>query len=208
MYEKKLNKKLAQAILEAGYEEPIPAHKKGITRIKSGQDFLCFAPEKSGKTTAIVIGVIQQLVRAINDVPRALIMVPSKQHALDMKAVFDVFGTYTDLRVFCTYPELDIQKSKDEIYVGADVVIGTARRFSDLYSINGLNLNDLKMLIIDDAQLVIKDSAVTMVHRLSETVQSSQHIIFAEKANLLIDSFAQDYMKNFSTIEIESHNAS
>lgn len=205
MYAKKLNKNINQAIADSGFETPLPVHKKGITRIKSGQDFLCFAPGKSGKTTAIVIGVIQQLQAALNDVPRAIIMVPSKQHALDMKTAFDMFGKYTNLRVFCTYNELNIQRSKDEIYIGSDVVIGTAQRFSDLYSINGLNLNDLKMLIIDDADHVIKDSAINKVHRLSETAHNTQHIVFAQKNTTQVQDFAENYMKNFSVIDLLQH---
>ncbi|MBI9066954.1 MAG: DEAD/DEAH box helicase [Salinivirgaceae bacterium] len=203
MYAKKLNKNLAEAVFEAGFEEPLPTHKKAISRIKSGTDFICFSPEGSGKSSAIVLGVIQQLECALNDVPRAIIMVPDKQHALDLKEQFDVFGKNTDLRVFCTYNEFNIQKSKDEIYVGSDVVIGTAKRFSELFSMNGLNLSDLKMFIIDDAELVIRDSAVPLVHRMSESVQACQHIIFSEHSTQLIDGFAEDYMKNYSVIEIE-----
>jgi len=201
MFLKKINEGLAQAIDEAGYESPKFLQKKGMSKIKSGTDVICIGPEGSGKTTAIVMGIIQKLGAALNDVPRALVVVPEREHALDMKEYFDILGKNTNLRVHCVYNRTKMPELKNAIYLGADVVIGTAKRLHDLYSQSGLNLNDLKMFVIDDAEEIMKLEVMSQIDRLTDIIPDVQHILFATEYNDRIERYAEKYMDVMEIIE-------
>jgi len=202
MFLKRLNNQLDSAIVEAGYESPTDIQLKSITKIKSGADLLCIGGEKSGRTTSIVIGVIQRLTSAFEDVPRALIVVPDEKHALAMKEQFDILGKNTNLRVFPAYEKQDIIKLRDNIYAGSDVVIGSAKRLNELYSFSGLNLNNLKMFVVDDADIVMRHEAMAQMDRLGECVPKSQHVVFSSKMTDRLERFADIYMNIFDILDL------
>jgi len=203
MFQKKLDKILSQALTDAGFITPTPLQLKSIPRIKSGSDLVCVAPQGSGKTMAIVIGVIQQLKRAVADVPRALIVVRDVEAAQVMQEQFDQLTEDMDLRVHNAMDGRRLDDIRDRIYFGSDVVIGTAKRFNELYSMSGLNLNDLKMFVVDDADKVMKMEVLSQIDRLSRSIPKSQHIVFAKIMTDRIERYAESFMAIHDILEIE-----
>ncbi|MBN1113289.1 MAG: DEAD/DEAH box helicase [Bacteroidales bacterium] len=203
MFLKKLDEHLLQAINEAGLEKAYELQKKSISKIKSGADFVCVSDLGTGKSTAITIGVIQQLKAELNDVPRAVIVVPEKEDAERLKEQFDILGKHTDLRVNCVLPVAPrkLNDQRDLIYYGTDVVIGTAKAINDLYSHSGINLNDLKMLIIDDAEIVMRQNVISQIDRLTETVLHVQIIQFANNLSERVYRYADLYQKDPEILE-------
>lgn len=203
MFLKKLHDHLTSSLKKAGFEAPTPLQKICIPRIKSGVDVMCIGKEKSGKTSTIVISVIQKLNKAYADVPRALIVVADKERALAMKELFEQLGKNTNLRIFCAVGREDIHDLRDTIYAGSDVVIGTAKRLNELYSFSGLNLNDLKMFIVDDVELILKDEILSQLNKLSENIPKSQYLLFSTTMNQRIERYGENFMNMFNVIEIE-----
>ncbi len=202
MYLEKLNKSLAKSLTSAGFDTPTPLQEKAISKIKSGSDILFIAPDNSGKSTTIAIGVIQQLKCAMEDIPRAVIAVPTKENALALKEIFDKLAYNTDLRILCAYSEKDLEEQRDEIYAGADIVIGTAKRLGELYSGTGLNFRILKMFIVDDMELVNKTEHFSQIERLSMITSKYQVLFFTSKMTEKIEKLSNKAMKNMSIIEI------
>ena len=203
MFVKKLNKALSEALLEAGFTEPTEVQQLCIPRIKSGADMVCIAPEGQGKTTMLVIGIIQRLTEALNDVPRALVIVDSKERALEIKAIFDLLGKNTNLRVFCSDVERKIEDQRDKIYAGSDVIIGTAKRLNELYSFSALNLSDLKMFVVDDAEIVMRQLITSQIDRLAGSIPKSQQLVFGSHNTDRIDRFIELFMHNPTIIEAD-----
>lgn len=202
MFLKRLIEQLDTAIADAGFDTPNEVQKNSIPKIKSGADLLCVGTEKSGKTTSIVIGVIQRLKSAFEDVPRALIVVPDEEHAIAMKEQFDILGKNTDLRVFPAFEKQDINRLRDAIYFGSDVVIGSAKRLNELYSHSGLNLNNLKMFIVDDADILMRHEVMAQMDRLGDCIPKCQHVLFTKRLNERIERFADTYMSIFDIMDI------
>ena len=194
MFLKKLNENLNISIENSGLEKANALQKKAIGKVKSGADVICIGKEKSGKTTAIVISVIQILKQAVDDVPRAIIIVPDREKADAMSEVFDTLGRHTNLRVFPINSKENIEKLRDRVYAGSDVIIGTAKLIVKLYSNNGINFNGLKMFIIDDGEASIKPELTSQIDRLSDIIPKSQRIIFASENKDGISRFAERYM--------------
>ena len=203
MFLKKLDEQLTIALEQEGFEKPTPIQKKSIGKMKSGRDCLFIAPEQSGKTTAIVITVIQQLKEAFEDVPRALIVVEDRAKAEAMKEQFDLLTEDTSLRVFAVFQGEHILKQRDRVYAGCDVLIGPAKFLNELYSNSGMNLNSLRMYIIDDGQTVFKHEITSQIDRLTTSTPETQRIVFTTGMNVRIQDYVDYYMIAPEIVEIE-----
>ena len=145
---KKFHPVLKDALQAQNMTAPLPFQKAILPILKSGTDVYGIAPEGSGKTTAIILATVHKLkAEAFEDSPRALIMVKDKESALHLKEQFEQFTIETDLRVYCAYDEYDLEKQKEEIYFGTDIVIATPKRLNKLYFVNGIHLGQLQLFI-------------------------------------------------------------
>ena len=205
MINEKLDAQLIEVLQENGFTESTELEQICIPKIKSGRDLLCIAPKNSGKTTTIVVSVLQKLKSSLNDVPRAVIVVFNKDRALEMKGEFIRLGEYTDLRVHLACDDGKIDVQKDLIYMGSDVVIGTAKRLNKIYSLYALNLSGVKILAIDDADSVIKIMNYLQIDRLAESMPKAQRVLFASEMTEWLERFSNDFMNTQEVIEIEEN---
>lgn len=194
---KKLNTPLKEALARLEIESPTAFQKKSISKIKSGANFYGIAPEGAGKTTTIIISTIQKLKsEAYMDAPRALIYVKDKETALELEEKFKAFTRYMDLRVYAAYDEKNIDHQKDDIYEGADIVIATPSRINKLFSITGIHLGELQLLIIEDAHELLKRTANNAIYRISQSITKCQYLVFSESWNSKLEKLEETFMTN------------
>src|SRR5690606_762195 len=156
MFLKKINPQLNQALAESGFSTPSELQKETFSPIKSGADLIIQSSEKSGKSTTIAINVIHRLDKALEQSPRALIIVQNKEKVLEMVNIFDTLNLHNKLRIYHTYEQTDIDNDKNLISVGIDVLIGTPKKLHELFSGAGFDINRLKIFIIDDLDIILK----------------------------------------------------
>jgi len=188
---KKINENLQKALIENGLVEANAMQQETFSTLKSGADCLIIAPKASGKTTTIVINVIQRLAGANEESPRALIVVEDKAKVLAMEELFDKYNRYTKLEVYGVHDKGDMDYDKNYISTGIDVLIGTPNRLSEMFSSAGYNVNRLKMFIIDDTDPMLKLRHETKIMRISNSITKTQRIIFAEQITERIDLLAE-----------------
>ncbi|MCZ8228141.1 DEAD/DEAH box helicase [Flavobacterium sp.] len=188
---KKINENLQKALIENGLVEANVMQQETFSTLKSGADCLIIAPKTSGKTTTIVINVIQRLAGANEESPRALIVVEDKAKVLEMEALFDQYNRYTKLEVYGVHDKGDMDYDKNYISTGIDVLIGTPSRLNEMFSSAGYNVNRLKMFIIDDTDPILKLRHETKIMRISNSITKTQRIIFAEQITERIDLLAE-----------------
>ncbi len=203
MINEKLDIELIEVLRENGFTESTELEQICIPKIKSGRDLLCLAPKNSGKTTTIVVSVLHRLKSSLNDVPRAVIVVLDKERAVEMKNEFTRLGEYTDLRVNLACDDGKIDDQKDQIYMGSDVVIGTAKRLNKIYSLYALNLSGVKIFAIDDADSVVKIMNYLQIDRLSESMPKAQRVVFATQMTEWLERFSNEFMNVQEVVEIE-----
>lgn len=206
MFLKKIDEDLAEVLQRNNFEKANRLQKKIIGRIKSGTDALCVAPKGAGKTSTLIIALIQILKRAVDDVPRALVIVPDTDTAIEVAEQFKVLCKHTDLRVNLVSKLDKFEAMRDKVYLGSDIVIGIPSRLDELYKMNGINLTGLKYFILDDASEYMKFLSMSQVHRLSESAFKAQHILFTEQINEGIERFKDKRMQvseidDYTTIE-------
>ena len=188
---KKINENLQKALIENGLVEANAMQQETFSTLKSGADCLIVAPKVSGKTTTIVINVIQSLAGANEESPRALIVVEDKAKVLAMEELFDKYNQYTKLEVYGVHDKGDMDYDKNYISTGIDVLIGTPSRLNEMFSSAGYNVNRLKMFIIDDTDPILKLRHETKIMRISNSIAKTQRIIFAEQITERIDLLAE-----------------
>ena len=188
---KKINENLQKALIENGLVEANAMQQETFSMLKSGADCLIVAPKGSGKTTTIVINVIQRLAGANEESPRALIVVEDKAKVLAMEELFDKYNQYTKLEVYGVHDKGDMDYDKNYISTGIDVLIGTPSRLNEMFSSAGYNVNRLKMFIIDDTDPILKLRHETKIMRISNSIAKTQRIIFAEQITERIDLLAE-----------------
>lgn len=188
---KKINENLQKALIENGLVEANAMQQETFSTLKSGADCLIIAPKASGKTTTIVINVIQRLAGANEESPRALIVVEDKAKVLAMEELFDKYNQYTKLEVYGVHDKGDMDYDKNYISTGIDVLIGTPSRLNEMFSSAGYNVNRLKMFIIDDTDPILKLRHETKIMRISNSIAKTQRIIFAEQITERIDLLAE-----------------
>ena len=178
---KKINEALQNALVESGLTEANELQQETFSTIKSGADCLIVAPKGSGKTITIVLNVIQQLAGKQEESPRALIIVEDKAKVLEMEALFEEYGKYDTLEVYGVHDKGDTDYDKNYISTGIDVLIGTPNKLNDMFSTAGYNVNRLKLLILDDADPILKLRHETKIMRISNSIAKTQRIIFTEQ---------------------------
>jgi len=187
---KKINEKLQDGLIENGLTEANALQLETFSTIKSGADCVVISPKGSGKTTTIVLNVIQQLAGKNEESPRALIIVEDKAKVLEMVALFEKYGKYTNLEVYGVNEKGDMDYDKNYISTGIDVLIGTPTKLNDMFSTAGYNVNRLKMLILDDADPILRLRHETKIMRISGSIAKTQRLIFAETLTERIEILA------------------
>lgn len=187
---KKINEKLQDGLIENGLTEANALQMETFSTIKSGADCVIISPDGTGKTTAIVLNVIQQLAGKNEESPRALIIVEDKEKMTAMVELFNKLGKYTNLEVYGVHDKGDMDYDKNYVSTGIDVLIGTPTKLNDMFSTAGYNVNRLKMFILDDADPILKLRHEPKIMRISNSIAKTQRLIFAETLTERIEILA------------------
>jgi ATP-dependent RNA helicase RhlE len=191
---KKINPNLQQALIENDLIEANEMQQETFSTIKSGKDAVIQSPSGTGKTTTIVLNVIQRLEKTHDESTRALIIVENKERVLEMEELFLKFGNYTDLSIFGVHDKGDTDYDKNVISMGLDILIGTPNKINALFSSAGFNMNTIKMFIVDDADLLFKQRMDAIILRLSASVEKTQRIFFCSEITERVEVLADKIM--------------
>lgn len=191
MYLKKINKTLQEALIENGLPEANEMQEETFSTIKSGADCIIISPNGSGKTTTIVLNVIQKLIGSNEESPRALIVVEDKEKVLEMVNLFETLGKNSGLEIFGVHDKGDMDYDKNYVSTGIDVLIGTPNKLNDMFSTAGYNVNRLRIFILDDTDNLLKLRHEIKIMRISNSIAKTQRIIFTDSYTERIDILAE-----------------
>ncbi|MGY3055324.1 ATP-dependent RNA helicase RhlE [Pedobacter sp. UYEF25] len=198
----KLNRQILNAIADAGFTEATPIQEKAIGPVLSGQDLFGIAETGTGKTAAFVLPILMQLKYAQGNSPRALILSPTRELAMQIAEQVKLFSTYTDLRSLVVFGGLGPKTQKEQIAKGIDILIATPGRFLDLYLTGDINTQSIKFLVLDEADKMMDMGFIGSIHRVLEIVpRKRQNLLFSATMGALVQKIAGDFLKNPVVIE-------
>ena len=200
---KKINEILKDNLIANGLTEANDIQQETFSTLKSGADCIIIAPPGTGKTTTIVINVIQKLAGTNEESPRALIIVEDKVKVLEMEALFEKYGKQSNLEVYGVHDKGDMEYDKNYISTGIDVLIGTPNKLGEMFTTAGYNVNRLKMFILDDADPILKLRHETKIMRISNSINKTQRIIFSQQLTERIEILADKLLVEPFLFEIE-----
>ena len=203
---KKINPNLQQALIENELLEANEMQQDTFSTIKSGADAVIQSPKGSGKTTTIVLNVIQRLEKTKDESTRALIIVENKEKVLEMEELFLKYGTYTDLSIFGSHDKGDIDYDKNIISLGLDILIGTPNRINALFSSAGFSINTIKMFVVDDADIIFRSRLDATILRLSASIEKTQRLFFTTEITERVESLADKIMIEPLFFEMEEED--
>ena len=191
---KKINLNLQKALVENGLTEANEMQQETFSTIKSGADAVIQSAGGTGKTTTIVLNVIQKLEKTFDESTRALILVETKEKVLEMEELFLKYGTYTDLSILGVHDKGDIDYDKNVVSMGLDILIGTPNKINAMFSSAGFNSNTIKLLIVDDADVLFRSRMDAVVLRLSNSIEKTQRLFFCSQITERVESLADKIM--------------
>lgn len=198
----KLNRQILNAVADAGYTDATPIQEKAISPILAGQDIFGIAETGTGKTAAFVLPILMQLKYAQGENPRALILSPTRELAMQIAEQVKLFAKYTDLRSLVIFGGIGPKTQKAQLANGIDILIATPGRFLDLYLSGDINTQNLKFLVLDEADKMMDMGFIGAIHRVLEVVpRKRQNLLFSATMSNLVQKIAGDFLKNPLIIE-------
>jgi ATP-dependent RNA helicase RhlE len=200
---KKINPNLQQALIENNFLEANEMQQDTFSTIKSGADAVIQSPSGTGKTTTIVLNVIQRMEKASGESTRALVFVQDKDKVLEAVELFKKLSNYTDIRVIGAHDKGDIDFDKNQISLGMDVIIGTTTRINAMFASAGFNINTIKMFVVDDADVLFRNRLDATIMRLSASVEKTQRLFFCTEITERVEVLAEKIMIEPTFFEME-----
>lgn len=199
----KLNKQLVRSIAEAGFTAPKEIQLKTLPRIIGGQDVIAIGPEGCGKTTTYVLTVLNRFSYQPEGVPQVLVLVPSAERVEQVISQFNLLNKNKSIAIVGLHTAAGMEAQMDALADGADIVVATPDRARAIYLKLGLNLNKVQLLVIDDAELIVKQGLQLPVNELAASITKCQHLVFAEVMHDKLSRMTDNFMKQPALIEVE-----
>lgn len=192
------------SLAELGFKRPTDIQFKAIPNILNGEDVLAIAQTGTGKTAAFAIPIIHLISQSgVNEGVQAIVMVPTHELAIQITEVFNAIGKYTDVRTLALYGGVDQDPQIEKLQQGVDIVIATPGRLFDLVSQRHLTLRDLKLLVLDEADLMLDLGFYRDIEFLISKLPSRrQTLFFSATIDEKIKKLAYSIVRNAIRIQI------
>jgi len=184
-----LSPALQRAARELGFEAPTPVQTAAIPAALAGQDVLASAETGSGKTAAFAFPILQQVearnARAAAGAPRApqvLVLVPTRELAAQSGALLRAAARClaVSVKVSLLYGGVSINPQLMALRGGADIVVATPGRLLDVIEHNGLTLDHVRCLVLDEADRLLDAGFAEELQRVLGLLPAQrQHLLFS-----------------------------
>jgi ATP-dependent RNA helicase RhlE len=198
-----IGKSILKALDEIGFHEATPVQELAIPVIKSGQDILGIAQTGTGKTAAYLIPILMKLVKAEGEDPRALILVPTRELAIQVGEDIEELTQYTNIRSAAVFGGIGWTKHAELVKPGVDIVVATPGRLWDLYTIGALRLKKIKTLVIDEADRMLDMGFMPQLNQLFEVIPPKrQNLLFSATFSDKVELISNEFLTFPARVEV------
>ncbi len=193
-----LSKEITDALEKIGYENPTEIQEKAIPAILiDNNDLKAFAQTGTGKTAAFSLPVIEQ-IDTNSKQTQAIILSPTRELALQIaKNIEDFSKNIKGLKTVCVYGGSSIDNQMRDLKKGAQIVVGTPGRTVDLIKRRSLKLNNIKWVVLDEADEMLNMGFKEDLDRiLEETPNQKKTLLFSATFPKEVERIAKNYMNN------------
>ena len=173
---------LLKAIQEEGYTTPTPIQAESIPIVLQGKDLLGCAQTGTGKTAAFTLPILQLLVKSKTQERRkkirSLIVTPTRELAIQIGESFNAYGRYTGLNCTVIFGGVGQGPQVTALKNGVDVVIATPGRLLDLMNQGYLNIREVEIFVLDEADRMLDMGFVHDVKKLLAVLPKKRQSLF------------------------------
>ncbi len=175
-----LSDELLKAIDALGYQTPTPIQEQSIPYVLMGRDILGSAQTGTGKTASFTLPMIDILAngRAKARMPRSLILAPTRELAAQVAENFEQFATHHKLSMALLIGGVSFSDQEAALDKGVDVLIATPGRLLDHFERGKVLLQDVKILVIDEADRMLDMGFIPDVERIVGTLSKIRQTLF------------------------------
>jgi ATP-dependent RNA helicase DeaD len=195
---------LVSALAELGYEEPTPIQGAAIPAVLRGGDLVAQAATGTGKTAAFALPLLERLAdRRSSDAPAALVLVPTRELAMQVSEAFHRYGRALGARVLPIYGGQPIGRQLAALHRGVDVVVATPGRAIDHLRRHTLKTDDIQTVVLDEAdEMLAMGFAEDIEAILEATPPTRQTVLFSATLPPRIAAIAKRYLNDPARIQI------
>jgi superfamily II DNA/RNA helicase len=200
-----LSDELSRAVADLGYERPTPIQEKSIPIVLMGRDILGSAQTGTGKTASFTLPMIDILAsgRAKARLPRSLILAPTRELAAQVAESFEKFSTHHKLSMALLIGGVSFVDQNAALSKGVDVLIATPGRLLDHFERGKVLLNDVKILVIDEADRLLDMGFIPDVERIVSLLpRMRQTLFFSATLSDDIQKLGNKFVMNPKVIEV------
>ena len=175
-----LSSELSRAVADLGYESPTPIQEKSIPVVLMGRDILGSAQTGTGKTASFTLPMIDILAsgRAKARLPRSLILAPTRELAAQVADSFKKFSVNNKLSMALLIGGVSFADQNAALSKGVDVLIATPGRLLDHFERGKVLLNDVKILVIDEADRMLDMGFIPDVEKIVSLLPRMRKTLF------------------------------
>lgn len=202
-----LSEPILKALALKNYQSPTPIQEKAIPVVLKGHDLLGIAQTGTGKTAAFAIPIIQKLAeKASNRSQRsigALILTPTRELAIQIDDCFKDYTTYLNLRHTVIFGGVNAKPQIEQLRRGTDVLIATPGRLLDLIAQKYVNLSQLSIFVLDEADRMLDMGFIHDIRRLIPLLpKTRQTLCFSATMPTTIATLSKSILNRPQKVEV------
>lgn len=192
-----LNEDILRAITELGFEEPTPIQEQSIGMLLENHDVVAQAQTGTGKTAAFGLPMLQRVQPGRSRNPQALILAPTRELAIQDAEALHSYGKYRGVHVAPVYGGQSIERQLRVLSRGVDIVVGTPGRLMDHMRRGTLALDDVSMVVLDEADEMLNMGFVEDIEFILDQVPAEhQTALFSATMPARVRALANKYLRN------------
>ncbi len=173
---------LLQGLSDAGLKRPTDIQFKTIPAILEGEDVLAIAQTGTGKTAAFAIPLLDRILFRLrkkgHDGIRAVVMVPTRELALQIAGVFEALGKHTPVKTLCLFGGVEEEPQIKRLAQGAEILVTTPGRLFDLASRGYISFSNVEWLVIDEADRMLDNRFIKDIRDLLKYLPQKRQTLF------------------------------
>lgn len=207
---------ILRALTDSGYVTPTPIQAQAIPLVLAGHDLMAGAQTGTGKTAAFALPMLQKLlpVASSSTSParhpvRALILVPTRELAIQVeKSVLD-YAKHTHLRSLVVFGGVDIKTQTPHLKSGVEILVATPGRLLDHIEMKSVQFGQVQMLVLDEADRMLDMGFMPDLKRILALLpKQRQNLMFSATFSNEIKKLSAEFLVNPKLIEVARSNAS
>jgi len=208
-----LSADILRAVAEQGYDTPTPIQAQAIPMVLAGRDLMAAAQTGTGKTAGFTLPILQLLAQDTNlslkrFKPRALVLVPTRELAIQVQQSVFTYGKHVRLRNAAIYGGVAIGPQTKLLKAGVDIVVATPGRLLDHVGQRNIDLSGIEILVLDEADRMLDMGFINDIRKvLALLPKKKQSLLFSATFSDDIRALATGLLRDPVSVEVARRNA-